>query len=46
MNSIVTTIEKCKKSSSLYKELSMLIDIEESEITYFLQSIYIISIAQ
>ena len=36
MNSIVTTIEKCKKSSSLYKELSMLVDIEESEITYFL----------
>ena len=36
MNSIVTTIEKCKKSKSLYKELSMLIDIEESEIAYFL----------
>ena len=39
MNSILTTIEKCKNDKSFYKDLSLLVDIEESEAEYFINQI-------
>ena len=39
MNSILTTIKKCKNDKSFYKDLSLLVDIEESEAEYFINQI-------
>ena len=35
-NNIVLLIEKCKTDKRLYKELSKLVEIEESEVFYFI----------
>ena len=35
-NNIVLLIEKCKTDKRLYKELSKLVEIEESEVLYFI----------